>query len=388
MKESEEVEGSLQSATLRVALRKELSTLGGTTLSNIVRLVMERTVRKEIQLQFSLIGRKGKRSFKGTRLYDVVLVSVSEGLKVSRTVRMRVSEGLKAFLFCCGLASPAGLPPPLRCPAIASSSPSLSDLMPVPSRLPEPYLPIDIGVALQSVTSPSAGAINTGLQQFQFIGHGEVKPTTMLTESVLFAVQTRSSTVSMDVSFGRVGEFKAASNVFELLRVARLFEPDPISAIRVDLGKAREQPASNLKIARKVAPSEAGLSDAFSVSSDDAAFHLDGQVNTENCCCWSLTNPHWTLKRALQSPKVTVWRGIWKEGPFYFDGNVSGDTYLQMMQDKFLPELETPHMQRDLCIFMQDGVPPHWRTSVMHWRDTIFSGRWKGRGSPNIPWPP
>ncbi|CAN7975613.1 unnamed protein product, partial [Ixodes persulcatus] len=73
MRELEEVEGSLQNATLRVALRKELSTLGGTTLSNIVRLVMERTVRKEIQLQFSLMGRKGKRSFKGTRLYDVVL---------------------------------------------------------------------------------------------------------------------------------------------------------------------------------------------------------------------------------------------------------------------------------------------------------------------------
>ncbi|KAM7312963.1 hypothetical protein ISCGN_009867 [Ixodes scapularis] len=96
---------------------------------------------------------------------------------------------VQAFLFGCGLASPAGLPPPLRCPAAASSSPSLSDLMPVPSRLPEPYLPIDIGVALRSVTSPSAGAINTGLQHFQFIGHGEVKPTTMLTESVLFAVQ-------------------------------------------------------------------------------------------------------------------------------------------------------------------------------------------------------
>ncbi|XP_042147922.1 uncharacterized protein LOC115313459 [Ixodes scapularis] len=76
MKEFEEVEGSLQSATLRVALRKELSTLGGTTLSNVVRLVMERTVRKEIQLQFSLMGRKGKRSFKGTRLYDVVLAAV------------------------------------------------------------------------------------------------------------------------------------------------------------------------------------------------------------------------------------------------------------------------------------------------------------------------
>ncbi|KAG0434153.1 hypothetical protein HPB47_019321 [Ixodes persulcatus] len=60
------------------SLRKELSTLGGTTLSNIVRLVMERTVRKEIQLQFSLMGRKGKRSFKGTRLYDVVLESCGQ----------------------------------------------------------------------------------------------------------------------------------------------------------------------------------------------------------------------------------------------------------------------------------------------------------------------
>ena len=129
----------------------------------------------------------------------------------------------------------------------------------------------------------------------------------------------------------------------------------------------------------------------FLLFSDEATFHLDGQVNTQNCRYWNSTNPNWTLERTLQSPKVTVWCGIWREGvvgPFFFDNNVTGDTYLQMMQDEFLPELEALHMQRHVCIFMQDGAPPHWSTSVRRWLDTTFPGRWMGRGSPNMPWPP
>ena len=62
-------------------------------------------------------------------------------------------------------------------------------------------------------------------------------------------------------------------------RVARLFRADPISAIRVNLGKAREQPASNLKIAGKVAPSEAGLRIAIRVPGGATTQHTTVTMN-------------------------------------------------------------------------------------------------------------
>lgn len=42
------------------------------------------------------------------------------------------------------------------------------------------------------------------------------------------------------------------------------------------------------------------------------------------------------------SPKVNVWMGISSErihGPFFFDGNITGENYLDMLQRGFLPQL-------------------------------------------------
>ncbi len=35
-----------------------------------------------------------------------------------------------------------------------------------------------------------------------------------------------------------------------------------------------------------------------------------------------------------------------------------------------------------------DGAPPHWALAVRHWLEETFPGRWMGRGSPHLPWPP
>ena len=52
----------------------------------------------------------------------------------------------------------------------------------------------------------------------------------------------------------------------------------------------------------------------FLLFSDEAVFHLDGKVNTQNCRHWSNGNPHWTMEKSQYSVKVTVWCGIWREG--------------------------------------------------------------------------
>jgi len=43
---------------------------------------------------------------------------------------------------------------------------------------------------------------------------------------------------------------------------------------------------------------------------DEAVFHLDGGINTHNCSHWSRTNPHWTIEKSLNSPKVMVWAAV------------------------------------------------------------------------------
>ena len=60
------------------------------------------------------------------------------------------------------------------------------------------------------------------------------------------------------------------------------------------------------------------------------------------------------------SPKVNVFCAILKNhvhGPFFFEGNVSGDVYLQMLQNWLMDELIAN--EHEDFIYQQDGAPPH-----------------------------
>ena len=62
--------------------------------------------------------------------------------------------------------------------------------------------------------------------------------------------------------------------------------------------------------------------------SDEAVFHLSGEVNRHNCVCWSPNNPSHTTMKPLQSPKIIVWMGVWSGGlvgPYVFDATVNGE---------------------------------------------------------------
>lgn len=70
-----------------------------------------------------------------------------------------------------------------------------------------------------------------------------------------------------------------------------------------------------------------------------------------------------------------------------FDGNVTSQSYLAMLNSFFWPELTERGFQDD-AIFMQDGAPPHFGLIVRQWLNDRFPERWMGRSSPNMPWPP
>lgn len=124
--------------------------------------------------------------------------------------------------------------------------------------------------------------------------------------------------------------------------------------------------------------------------SDEAVFHLSGHVNRHNCVYWSTDNPSHTATKPLQSPKIVVWMGVWSGGligPYVFEDTVTGDSYLKMLRQWLLPQLQRiEQFNAGNMFFQQDGAPPHWSRAVRYWLDSIFPNQWIGRSGP-ISWP-
>ena len=122
---------------------------------------------------------------------------------------------------------------------------------------------------------------------------------------------------------------------------------------------------------------------------DEACFKLNGHVNRHNAVYWSDVNPHLTIAQELNLPGVTVWAGITSNGlvgPYFFDGTVTGERYLNLLNKTVWPVISIRDEITNL-IWQQDGAPPHYFLPVRQWLDTHFHNKWMGRRGP-IEWPP
>lgn len=127
--------------------------------------------------------------------------------------------------------------------------------------------------------------------------------------------------------------------------------------------------------------------------SDESTFHNTGQLNRHNCHYWAEENPHWYRQVNHQHRwSVTVWCGIvngYLIGPYFFEGNVNGMNYLNLLQNELPRMLEGVDMRtRMRMIIQQDGAPPHYSNIVRQFLNTDYNNRWIGRGSPLRNWPP
>ena len=96
------------------------------------------------------------------------------------------------------------------------------------------------------------------------------------------------------------------------------------------------------------------------VFSDEATFHMNCKVNRHNVRIWGKEIPHATIEHERDSPKVNVFCAISKNhvhSPFFFEGNVTGDVYLQMLQNWLMEELIA--YEHEDFIYQQDGAPLH-----------------------------
>ena len=68
-------------------------------------------------------------------------------------------------------------------------------------------------------------------------------------------------------------------------------------------------------------------------------------------------------------------------GPYFFDENVTGKSYLEMLETFLWAQIKQWRLY-----FQQDGAAPHYALIVRDWLDKKLKGRWIGRGGP-IEWP-
>ncbi|KAJ8948571.1 hypothetical protein NQ318_007575 [Aromia moschata] len=81
--------------------------------------------------------------------------------------------------------------------------------------------------------------------------------------------------------------------------------------------------------------------------SDEATFCLNGTVNRQNYRYGSRTNPYWIIEAHTQHPqKLNVWSGIGANrviGPFFFEETLTGERYLEFLQNDLFPALAITH---------------------------------------------
>ena len=114
------------------------------------------------------------------------------------------------------------------------------------------------------------------------------------------------------------------------------------------------------------------------VFSNEATFHTNGKVN-RHVCIWGKENPHATIEHKRDSPKVNVFCAISKShvhGPFFFEGNVTNDVYLQMLQNWLMNQLIAN--EHEDFIYQQHGAPPHWKLAVRAYLNDNLQGYGSG----------
>ena len=127
---------------------------------------------------------------------------------------------------------------------------------------------------------------------------------------------------------------------------------------------------------------------------DEATFSINGNIYTKNLVIYAPKGHpsahNYDIPESRE--KLTVWIGLCGEGtligPYFFAGNVNGQSYLQLLNQMVIPELALNHwLDFNQLWWAQDGAPAHRSRAVQDRLEEIFENRMICHGR-NPEWPP
>lgn len=113
------------------------------------------------------------------------------------------------------------------------------------------------------------------------------------------------------------------------------------------------------------------------VWSDEARFNLHCNVQSLHGAIWANKKPSAQIEFPLHSPSITVWMGFSSKltiPPYFFEGNVNGESYNKMLITHLIPFLKSKRQLRH-TYFQQDGAPPHVCNQVKKTLQENFQNR-------------
>ena len=116
--------------------------------------------------------------------------------------------------------------------------------------------------------------------------------------------------------------------------------------------------------------------------SDAGCFKLNGHTNRLNCVYWQNDNPQLKVEKKVNLSGLSVWCAISSKGiigPYFFQAPVTGQSYLNMLNDWFLPQIANRLRDGYNLHFQHDGAQSHYSLIVRAWLDDQFPNAWIGR---------
>jgi len=111
---------------------------------------------------------------------------------------------------------------------------------------------------------------------------------------------------------------------------------------------------------------------------DECTFSLNNEPNSQNLRYWSKTNQHRFVETRTQYPqKINLWAGILGHhiiGPFFLEGNLTGEYFLELLQNHIGPALAEVAPENEETWFQMDGCPAHNTLAVREYLQNAFVG--------------
>ena len=123
--------------------------------------------------------------------------------------------------------------------------------------------------------------------------------------------------------------------------------------------------------------------------SDECSVHAEGHSRSKQIFFWSKQNPFFSDQIRQHPLQVMIFAAMSSKhliGPFFLEGGVTAEAYINKLRNELLPALERRGISGS-AHFQQDGAPAH---TVLITRDFLHQhppDRWVGKYGPTN-WPP